>query len=119
MMYRTDVNVHARPSNRYSVSVFGAVGHCLKKKILWQFSHHTKEDEYQRFVRHMASEVRSDIAVKPVLLYDGYAPHSTDKSKAEMNRYFYPLQNVAHSSDFNSIVSTPAPCCSSYAQIVV
>ena len=96
-------NIHAINNKRISVNVFGAVGHCLSGKVVWWITDSTKTDKYQLFLRKVAAKVRHDCKKKPVLLYDGYRPHNTKGAKFVAKQYFMPLQNVAHSSDMNSI----------------
>ena len=40
---------------------------------------------------------------KPLLLYDGHRAHTNAASKALIDQYFEPLQQVAYSSPFNCI----------------
>lgn len=62
-----------------------------------------------RFLRYLKTKVRSDLPGKPVLLIDGAPAHIASDSMKLCQQLFYPLQNVAHSCDFNSIVSVIIP----------
>ena len=51
----------------------------------------------------MASAAAENGLHKPLLLYDGHTAHTNPASKALINEYFEPLQQVAYSSPFNCI----------------
>ena len=102
---KDQVNVHHRDNKRFSVTVFGAIGHPIEGLLFVMLARSTNQIDYRRFLRQLKQKVKSDVGNKPVLLYDGAPPHCTFNSHRTAEQLFFPLKNVAHSSDFNSIVS--------------
>ena len=83
------------------------MSHAIDGKLCYMFGKSTNQLEYRKFLRFVKGRVKSS-SPPCVLLYDGAPPHTTKKSVKLCESLFVPLKNIAHSSDFNSIVSEDA-----------
>ena len=97
-------NVHHRDNKRYSLTIFGAISDALEGTFVYMFGTGTTAVEYQAFLRKCKGKIKTDIRQrKCVLLYDGAPAHTGKESTRVCEQYFWPLKNVAHSSELNSI----------------
>ena len=98
-------NVHPINNARYSITCFGAIGHCLVKPV-YTYGRSTNKDEFQDFLQAVKRNL-ADPRSKPLLLYDGASAHTAKTSTAMIRDLFTPLKNVPHSCGFNgkSIIS--------------
>ena len=92
------LNNHLVNSARHSVSVFGAIGNCLRKPV-YHLDKGVGYEQYIRFLKKVIKELRP--GERPILLYDGAPGHRKLESQALMNEHFYPLPNVPYSCAFN------------------
>ena len=102
-----------RPNNhpysgdrQYRVTVYGAIGACLKKPVYY-LSYSTCGVEYRKFVGriHRALRNRND---RPLLYYDGHPAHTSQVSVDKVSEHFRPLQACPYSSNFNRKLSLPS-----------
>ena len=101
-------NEHHRDNKRFSVTVFGALSDALQGNFCYMLGNTTNAANYQKFLREVKGKIRADVGhAKAVMFYDGHPAHSCKASLKLCEQLFIPLQNVAHSSDLNSIVSSP------------
>ena len=99
-------NVHHRDNKRFSVTIFGALSEALQGNFCYMFGGGTTAREYQQFLKLCKGKIRLDVgANKCVLLYDGHPAHTGQESMRLCERLFWPLKNVAYSSELNSIES--------------
>jgi hypothetical protein len=94
---------HARNSKRITVTVYGAIGHCLQRPV-FRLGCSTNAEEYKRFLTEVHENLKPEVTfnrAKPILLYDGATAHTSNASKAFMGKYFEPLQIPIYSCEFN------------------
>jgi hypothetical protein len=100
---KNDIVYHTRPSTRLGVTVFGAIGNCLKK-AMFMTAKSTNKNDYLNFMRQVSQQVRPDPQNrKPVLLYDAHRAHTSLDARALIPKLFNPLPIPTYSCEFNSI----------------
>ena len=100
---KTDIVEHKRPSTRIGVTVFGAIGNCLKNPV-FRTAKSTKKHDYIEFMRLVKEQVRSiHHNQKPILLFDAHRAHTSLLAREEIPRMFVPLKIPVYSCEFNSI----------------
>ena len=104
--FRYDVNIHHRDNKRYSVTIYGAISHAIDGKLCYMFGRSTNAKEYIKFLRYCNSKIKSDVNSKDcIMLYDGAPAHVAKRATKVCDSLYSGLRNIAHSSDFNAIVS--------------
>ena len=110
--------LHGIHNTRRSATVYGAIGTYLKEPVYLVItaddcrvdpetgkkeSKSTNQKHFAEFLRLVARAVAESGLDKPLLLYDGHTAHTNPASKALIDEYFEPLQQVPYSSPFNCI----------------
>ena len=92
-------NNHQINTKRFVVTVYGAIGTCLKKPV-YHFGPSTNKDDFRTFIREVKRNLISP-ELKPFMLFDGATAHTARVSQALLKQLFEPLKNVPHSCGFN------------------
>jgi len=99
---KSDIVYHHRPSTRLGITVFGAIGNCLKKPM-FMTARSTNKEDYMRFMNQVKEQVRDLRGRKPVLLYDAHRAHTSLIARDRIPKMFLPLPIPVYSCEFNSI----------------
>ena len=99
---KSDIVYHHRPSTRLGITVFGAIGKCLKKPM-FMTARSTNKEDYMRFMNQVKEQVRDLKGRKPVLLYDAHRSHTSLIARDKIPKMFIPLPIPVYSCEFNSI----------------
>ena len=100
---KTDIVEHKRPSTRIGITVFGAIGNCLKNPV-FRTAKSTNKTDYIEFMRLVKEQVRQiHHSQKPILLFDAHRAHTSLLAREEIPRMFVPLKIPVYSCEFNSI----------------
>ena len=84
-----------------AVTLFGAVGRCLKEGKLYMTAPSTDITSVKRFLVELAGAVRDPYTKeRPYLVLDNHSAHRTPKVREELSR-FHALFQPAYSSPFN------------------
>lgn len=102
---RTTPIEYGLANNRgHSVTLYGAVGHCIKKVGYFKLGSSTNRHEFAEYLEELKDFVHvGALKQKPYLIIDGHSAHRACKS--EMAKHFKPLFMPPHSCQFNSIES--------------
>ena len=95
-------NEHWIDSERMNVTVFGAIGSCLKSPV-YMLADTTNAHNFKMFVKRIHENVKFGIEIKPLLVYDGHPAHRSHQSRAVIAKYFTDFLNVPYSCNFNAI----------------
>ena len=84
-----------------AVTLFGAVGRCLKNGYFYMIAKSTDIQEVKRFLVELAGELRNPYSrMKPYLVLDNHGAHRSPKVREELER-FQVLWQPAYSSPVN------------------
>ena len=89
-------------SERFSTTVFGAIGNCLVEPVYKCYETTNKENVVD-FLKLVASKVRIATKGKPFLLYDQHRAHTSHLARPVIDQYFVGMKQVPYSCGFNSI----------------
>ena len=101
---RAHHNQHAQADGRWRVAVYGAIGTCLKKPVVYMLHKFSSNSvQYREFLVDYLIPNLTPGCGKPILIYDQHSSHESDHVWPAVTRAFQPLPQVSYSSNFNSI----------------
>ena len=93
---------HSRNDKKFGITVFGALGKCLKSGMSVMRAKSTNKVDYKVFLRQIKEAVKEQyFNVKPILLYDGHPAHIGKDVVQMMSNFFTPIQIPGYSCEFN------------------
>ena len=95
------VNVVLNKKRHPGVTVYGAIGSCLKEPVMMLGSS-TNAVEFQKFLILVVEQFQSE-KTRPWLVIDNHNAHLDPASRRLIEEHFHPFNIPAYSSRFNSI----------------
>lgn len=102
----------ATPKKYNSITVFGAIGSCIRGNGVFMLADSTNAVDFVKFLELIKRRLKSPYnkKTKPVILLDNAAAHRERESATPtLNRLFVPFFMPPYSCTFNSKYSPPAP----------
>ena len=93
---------HFISSERLSVTIFGAIGNCLRAPV-YMLAQSTTIVNFKAFLKMVKANFRHGLEIKPILIYDGAPAHRSAVSRAFLAKDFTDFLNVPYSCNFNAI----------------
>ena len=84
-----------------SITLYGAIGHCLKEPV-FMLGKSTNKEEFQTFIEKVVA-AKVNPRQKPLLVIDNHAAHKSTAVKQLLQKHFVVFYMPAQSCEFNSI----------------
>ena len=95
---------HSKNDKRFGITVYGALGKCLRNVQVIQLGSSTNMVEFRHFLFKVKQAVSEKYATdKPYFLYDGATAHTSPVVVNAIAEFFIPVQIPSYSCEFNSI----------------
>ena len=89
---------------RYSCSVTGAIGNCIKNHSHIRIFERNNQESFTSFLLTLKKNLKNIYSQsKPYIVLDNFSGHKTNKSLRVLEQHFQPLWLPPHSCQFNCI----------------
>ena len=93
---------HVLPSKRLGLTIYGAIGHCLRGPV-FMTGGTTNKQEFITFVKRLSTSISNNVVCKPLLVLDNHRAHVSIEARQLIDQHFRALFMPAYSCRFNCI----------------
>ena len=94
--------LHVKNARQMRVTVFGAIGKCLKDGRVMKLAPSTNKQDFMAFLVSLKQALLPKYRKQEqIVIYDGARAHTCRDSQEFMHGYFIPLQIPTYSCEFN------------------